>query len=69
MRTKDIFTPAKNILHKTFIALHAAETPRNYDIYQVKAFNQYLNFTVTKNMCFSSDSIHGLSNLIYYIPV
>jgi tetratricopeptide (TPR) repeat protein len=48
----DIFTPAKNILHKSFIALHAAETPRNYDIYEVKAFNQYLNFTVSKNIFF-----------------
>jgi tetratricopeptide (TPR) repeat protein len=40
--------PIKNILQKTFIAFHAYETPRNYDIYTCREFNQYLKFTLGK---------------------
>ncbi|HRU67572.1 MAG TPA: glycosyltransferase family 39 protein [Bacteroidia bacterium] len=35
-----------NLLQKTVIALHAEETPRNYDLYEWREFNPYLKFTV-----------------------
>lgn len=44
----DLQVFVNNLLQKTLVVLHAHETPRNYDIYQWRKFNEYLRFSVTE---------------------
>lgn len=36
----------KNFVYKTIILFHSQETPRNYDLYEYKKWNPYLNYTI-----------------------
>jgi|GEM_PF-2063745 len=54
-----------NFFLKTLIALHAHETPRNYDIYQWRQFNVYLKNSVSGGFFYFPSALILFAGLIF----
>ena len=57
--------PLKNIFLKTLATFHASETPRNYDLYEYKKFNSYLNNSISGKFIFFPLILFMYAALIY----